>query len=206
MKNKFIFTITCFVLSIIIFVALIILQQKLAHPTGEVSVYYSTRDIAANTEISENNIKSYFTIKNIDSDMLVDGAITNRSNLIGEYVSSSIVSGEQITAKRLNPQKSRTTDIVNLREYGINFSDISEVVGGTLNQGDVIDLMLTSSTSQQVTTEVVLKNVLIDKAIAADGQIVSRENSNRFFFNEKISFCEQLGIITLPIAANSLIE
>lgn len=162
--------------AVVIFLAIIGLQNKMIYPGGAYLVYFAKKPISKNTEITQKNISAYFVKRKVSRDILVDSAITDVKGIINMYVTDDIVKGEQISAKKLDKTSDKTKYIKNLVEYSIKFSDISQVVGGTLRDGDIIDLILTQTGQGKVTTQTELKNVVIDKSIAADGSIISRDN------------------------------
>lgn len=167
------------VAAVVIFLAIIGLQNKMIYPDGAELVYCAKQPISKNTEITKDNINVYFERKKVSRNILVDSVINNGKGIINKYVTDDILKGEQISAKKLDEVSNRTKDIKNLVEYAIKFSDISEVVGGTLRTGDVIDLILTETGQGEVTTQTELKNVVIDKAITADGSIIDRTNGSK---------------------------
>lgn len=160
----------------IIFVLVIALQNKIANPNGKAEVYYSQQYISKNTVINKDNFDKYFIKKAVNKDNLVEDAITNKDELLEIYAVENILKGEQISRKRIDKNSNRLNDIPNKVEYSIKFSDISEVAGGTLREGDVIDLILTENQDNKVITQTELKNIIISKAIAADGSIISKDS------------------------------
>lgn len=160
----------------IIFAVVITLQNKIANPNGKTEVYYSQKYISKNTVINKDNFDKYFIKREVSKDNLVEDAITNKDELLEIYTVESILKGEQISRKRIDKNSNRLKDIPNKVEYSIKFSDISEVAGGTLREGDVIDLILTENQDNKVITQTELKNIVISKAIAADGSLISRDN------------------------------
>lgn len=166
--------------AVVIFLILIGLQNKIIFPHGEAIVYYAKKDIPKNTEITKDNINTYLEKKKINNDNLVEGSISSEKEVINRYLTNDILSGEQISSKRIEKISTRVQNIKNLREYSLKFSDISEVVGGTLREGDVIDLILTENYQGRVTTQTELKNVVIDKAITTDGNIIHRASANKY--------------------------
>lgn len=160
----------------IIFAVVITLQNKIANPNGKAEVYYSQQYISKNTVINKDNFDKYFIKREVSKDNLVEDAITNKEELLEIYTAENILKGEQISRKRIDKNSNRLKDIPNKVEYSIKFSDISEVAGGTLREGDVIDLILTENQDNKVITQTELKNVIISKAIAADGSLINRDS------------------------------
>lgn len=164
--------------AVVIFLALIGVQNKMIYPNGAELVYCAKKPISKNTEITNKNISVYFEKKKVNRDILVEGAINSEKSIINMYVTDDILKGEQISCKKLDKISDKTKNIKNLVEYSIKFSDISQVVGGTLREGDIIDIILTETGQDKVITQTKLQNVVIDKAIAADGSIISRDNGS----------------------------
>ncbi|ERI90703.1 hypothetical protein HMPREF1982_03741 [Clostridiales bacterium oral taxon 876 str. F0540] len=160
----------------IIFAVVITLQNKIANPNGKTEVYYSQQYISKNTIINKDNFDKYFIKREVSKDNLVEDSITNKEELLEIYTAENILKGEQISRKRIDKNSNRLKDIPNKVEYSIKFSDISEVAGGTLREGDVIDLILTENQDNKVITQTELKNVIISKAIAADGSLINRDS------------------------------
>lgn len=164
-------------IAIVIFVVTIVVENKIIYPNGQKKVYYSKTPISKNTEITKDNINQYFIPKTVNSDDLVDGAVINKADLLNKYIIGDVLNNEQISSNKLSNTEDRTKDIKDLREYSINFSDISSVDGGTVRAGDIIDLILTKTDQNSVTTQTELRNVLISKAMTNDGQAIDRSNT-----------------------------
>lgn len=168
----------CFVTAIVMTFIFGIIQNKVSYPNGVRKVVYAVRSISANTNITKQNVDYYFTTESSDTTLIIDGAVSNKNDLIGKYITSDILKGEQISSKNVEQAANRLKDIKNLEEFSITFSDISSCVNGTLRAGDVINLILTTTNQNTVVTKSVLRNVVIAQAFTSDGQVVSRENSN----------------------------
>ncbi|UZQ48833.1 hypothetical protein [Clostridium kluyveri] len=176
MKKKVSLMVLSLLMAAIIFAVVITLQNKIANPNGKAEVYYSQQYISKNTVINKDNFDKYFIKREVSKDNLVEDAITNKEELLEIYTAENILKGEQISRKRIDKNSNRLKDIPNKVEYSIKFSDISEVAGGTLREGDVIDLILTENQDNKVITQTELKNVIISKAIAADGSLINRDS------------------------------
>ncbi|QAA32713.1 hypothetical protein [Clostridium manihotivorum] len=176
MKKKVSLMFLSLLMAAIIFAVVITLQNKIANPNGKTEVYYSQQYISKNTIINKDNFDKYFIKREVSKDNLVEDSITNKEELLEIYTAENILKGEQISRKRIDKNSNRLKDIPNKVEYSIKFSDISEVAGGTLREGDVIDLILTENQDNKVITQTELKNVIISKAIAADGSLINRDS------------------------------
>lgn len=184
MNRKITIMLISFICAVFVFVAIIVLQNKILNPNGKEEVYFAKKNISQNTIITKSNISSYFNRKLVSKDNLIDSPAIEQYQIIQKYVKNDIIKGEEISTQKLDDVSKRLKPIQNLREYSLKFDDISQVVGGTLREGDVIDLILTQNASEnsehKTLTETELKNVVISKAFTADGKRISRENSDNY--------------------------
>lgn len=184
MNRKITIMLISFICAVFVFVAIIVLQNKILNPNGKEEVYFAKKYISQNTIITKSNISSYFNKKSVSKDNLIDSPAIEEYQIIQKYVKNDIIKGEEISTKKLDYVSKRLKSIQNLREYSLKFDDISQVVGGILREGDVIDLILTQNASgnseHKTLTETELKSVVISKAFTADGKRISRENSDNY--------------------------
>lgn len=184
MNRKITIMLISFICAVFVFVAIIVLQNKILNPNGKEEVYFAKKYISQNTIITKSNISSYFNKKLVSKDNLIDSPAIKEYQIIQKYVKNDIIKGEEISTKKLDDVSKRLKLIQNLREYSLKFDDISQVVGGILKEGDVIDLILTQNASEnsehKTLTQTELKNVVISKAFTADGKRISRENSDNY--------------------------
>ncbi|WP_026884260.1 hypothetical protein [Clostridium akagii] len=170
----------CFFLAVILTFVFGAIQNKMSHPNGVHKVVYAIRPIGVNTNITEKNIKYYFSEENSDNALFIDGAVSDENTLVGKYITSEILKGEQVSSVNVANTANRLKDIKNPREFSITFSDISSCVNGTLRDGDMIDLILTITEDNNVITKPVLTHpILISQAFTTDGQVVSRDSGNK---------------------------
>lgn len=184
MNRKITIMLISFICAVFVFVAIIVIQNKILNPNGKEEAYFAKKYISQNTIITKNNISNYFTKKLVSKDNLIDSPAIEEYQIIQKYVKNDILKGEEISTKKLDDVSKRLKPIQNLREYSLKFDDINQVVGGILREGDVVDLILTQNASEnsehKTLTETELKNVVISKAFTADGKRISRENSDNY--------------------------
>lgn len=188
-NKKFGIVLLSLVISIVLFFVMYEVTLNTANPYGTKVVYYALKPISHGTEITKNNVNSYFSTEKIADKIIVNGFVTSEDDLIGKYVKNDIVQGQQISDQNLNATAGILKNIKDLREYSINFSDISEAVGGTIRPGDTIDIISTVSSQSQTTatTQLILKNILVDKAITSDGTIISKDEVGSKYAASKLT-------------------
>lgn len=152
---------------------LLFVEQSMLKPNGTVNGFIANADIEKGMLITESNISNYFTEKNnIDGSLEVTGAVKTKEELINKITNQNINKGEVVSINSFVSKDDILSKIDNPVETSFNVSDISQVVGGILREGDLIDISIVDNNSKESTK--ILKNVYVDKAISSDGKEIDR--------------------------------
>lgn len=162
------------IISIILFVGLLILEKNILSPNGKVKVVVAIENVEEGTYISEENAKDYFEIKEVDGSLGFDSAITEIEELEGKVIQVAIRKGEIVSNLRYNDKDDELEKIENKVETSIRVTDVSQVVGGILREGDMINISVVNSTTTE--NEIVLENVYVTKAFSNDGAEIDRNS------------------------------
>lgn len=165
-------------IAVALFFGLIILQQNLLAPNGTSKVYVANQTIEKGTVLDNQNLNTLFTKTELNSEAIIEGAIYTEDELLeleGKILSRDMLKGEGLSSLRVIDKDDILANSDYVVEIGINSGDISEVVGGILREGDLVNI----SSVDPVTKESVLllDNVYIDKAFSSDGTRISRNDS-----------------------------
>lgn len=182
MNKKVIVIVISLIITVVLFTGLITIQKKIVNPSGTEKVYVVAKNIEKNTVIADDkDIDTYFKLKEISKDQIIEGTIKDRKELVNTYAKENLFKNEPVISNRIGDNTKRLSEIVNKREVSIKFSDIGEVVGGILKEGDLIDIIFTENASGKLTikTETALKNVYIDKVFSADGNRINRKEDSK---------------------------
>jgi Flp pilus assembly protein CpaB len=177
------------VLTLVLFLALIIMQKQATGDGTNVLVYYSKAGIERNTHIPGSDIDWYFTAKATAADLVAEGAVTERTDLEEIYTAADIAGNEQITRGKITRHMPQA-EIIHPVEYAIQFKDTGDAVGGILREGDFVDLILTRTSGTRVVTTTILENVQIARAYAPDGTQLdqsAKDGESAMSFNLRIS-------------------
>lgn len=162
-------------LAIILFVGLILVERSLLKPNGTVDGFIATADIEKGTLVTEDNLSKLFAEKNnIDGLLEVTGAVKTRDELVNKITNENLNKGEVISVNSFIAKDDKLKDKENLVEVSFNVSDISQVVGGILRNGDIIDISIIDNNTNESTS--VLEEVYIEKAISSDGMEIDRSS------------------------------
>ena len=161
--------------AIVVFIALLFVEKSLLKPNGTVEGFVAVSDIDKGTVITEENISKLFTEKNnIDGALEVTGAVKTKDDLINKVAKENINKGEVVSNNSFISKDDKFKDIDELVEVSFNVFDISQVVGGILRSGDIIDIsIIDNNTSESLS---VLEDVYVDKAISSDGLQIDRSS------------------------------
>ena len=162
------------IISIILFVGLLVLENNITSPNGKVEVVKAVNNIKEGTVIDENNKDSLFEVVTVDGSLDFETALRNTDELVGGIIDTEIKKGEIISSERLIDKDSVLGKIENPVETSVRVTDISQVVGGILREGDIIDISVVNSTTTE--NEKVLEGVYVSKAFSSDGTEVDRNS------------------------------
>ena len=161
--------------AIVVFIALLFVEKSLLKPNGTVEGFVAVSDIDKGTVITEENISKLFTEKNnIDGALEVTGAVKTKDELINKVAKENINKGEVVSNNSFISKDDKFKDIDDLVEVSFNVSDISQVVGGILRSGDIIDISIIDNNTNE--SMIVLEDMYVDKAISSDGLQIDRSS------------------------------
>ncbi|MFQ9672657.1 MAG: SAF domain-containing protein [Clostridium paraputrificum] len=161
--------------AIVVFIALLFVEKSLLKPNGTVEGFVAVSDIDKGTVITEENISKLFTEKNnIDGALEVSGAVKTKDDLINKVAKENINKGEVVSNNSFISKDDKFKDIDDLVEVSFNVSDISQVVGGILRSGDIIDISIIDNNTNE--SMIVLEDIYVDKAISSDGLQIDRSS------------------------------
>jgi len=163
------------ILVIALFITMLTIEKKLLKPNGSFNGLIAIDDIAKGTLITENNINNLFKEKSdIDGELEVSGVAKTKEELLNFIANENLNKGEIISSNSFISKNSILKDIKDPVETSFNVSDISQVVGGTLREGDLIDISVVDSNTNENTE--VLRSVYVEKAISSDGKEIDRSS------------------------------
>ena len=117
--------------------------EALARYGGEqLEVVVANRDIAAGEVVGDSMVDTKMWI----ADLLPEGAITERADVVGKKLGSSVLSGEVLSSKRLYEASSSLDIPLGLTAVSVPVRDV-QAVGGAVEPGMTVDVYATGPTS-----------------------------------------------------------
>lgn len=139
--------------------------EALARYGGEqIEVLVANRDIASGEVVGESMVDQKMWI----ADLLPEGALTQRSDVVGKRLGSSVLAGEVISSKRLYESASDLDIPLGLTAVSIPVKDV-QAVGGALDAGMTADVYATGSSA----TTLLIEDALVLATSTAEADSLS---------------------------------
>ena len=176
-KYKFgdaLFIIVSLVITAVVFIGLIVLENRLSGKVIYSDVVTAKTNVPKNTIITEKNLNDYFEIKKVDSIDDVSGSLSDLNSLLNKKSEVSLVRGEIILLKDFIALNKYTDDIVNPVTIAVNAGNLSDIAGGIIRAGDLINISVAyTNTDKDVAgrfkSTYVIENVYVSKAMDSSG-------------------------------------
>ena len=141
---------------------------------GVVCVKPSVKSLKEGTVINEETVKIYFSVEQRQKNTVSSNALMDMEKLIGKRTAIELYANDVITTAQFSDINEKLHEISDPVETSINATDLSQLVGGILREGDTIDISVIGDEVQLVYE---LRDVYVTKAFDSSGQIID-ENLN----------------------------
>lgn len=180
-RSKFKKSIICFVIAIVLFIGLLVIQTSVLNQEAKTKVYKATSDLVSGTKIDETSFSNYFYESYVSTSELEDGTVTNPSTVYGTLLKRDIFKNEVLTTNKTGEVKSSILHSMD-NPVKISFAadELQAAVSGEIREGDLINIYCTSSVKDPITGEAVsvvenvAENVYVQGSYISDGTIVNK--------------------------------
>ncbi|WP_291647949.1 hypothetical protein [Clostridium sp.] len=180
MKNKIIAFFISLIITIVSFLFIIYIEQKIFNPNGTEMVYVVNKDeLDKNYVINEENFDDLFRSEERRSDQIVKNYVKNKEDVYDYMLTSEMYKNEILSIDRIVSVDDELNDMVEKREFSVKSSDVASVVGGILREGDKVDLIVTFNEGGNLVTERRADNLYISKVYDSSGNEINREDKNK---------------------------
>lgn len=179
----------CFAL--LVFVALIVIQNSILNQEKKETVYQVIKDIDVGTKITENNINDYLALKEVQVSLIPSGYITTPEDVQGKFINREYKVNDIITSDGITDTENLYTKLIeNPIEITFSTDDIASAVGGTIREGDYINIYGLRKPSAEsnpsaenlylVDEDFTFQHVYVTKVFDSSGKevVVGNENSD----------------------------
>lgn len=165
-----------FIMTIILFFLLVGLQAGILENYEKVNVVIAKSNIEDGMEITADNLSSYFVLKEVDASLKTNSVFENIFDLEGYVVRKKIDKNEIISKNGLEKKNTILSSLKEPVEAGLKVSDISQVVGGILRSGDLIDILAINNDTKKA--EKVFSNVYVSRVFNSGGKEIMRTDTD----------------------------
>lgn len=162
------------IVSVVIYIGLLVIQQNVLQPNGTSKVYLANEDITKGTIITDENISQLFKEKKVDSDLKVTNSITDKKELMNKIINEDIEKGQVVSNNNLLNKASLLASIKDSVEVSVKVSDLSQAVGGTIREGDIINISEINNATKQ--NEKVLEKVYVNRVFSNEGKKIEKQD------------------------------
>ncbi len=183
--------------AIAVCVIYLVMENQTKNEIVKAPVVCATKNITANTYISEKDIEKYFEVKDVEAAVLPDSIYSN----IGELPEKGFYVEQDMTAKEMLYEKDicETDEVMDKYVPGTNLTaikvnDFNNSVSGTLRHGDIVDVYAIDPATEQLT--LLVEEVYVESAFDNSGNELTpeyeKENGigNAVVFSVKVAPCE----------------
>jgi uncharacterized membrane protein len=180
LKNKIIAFFISLIITIVSFLFIIYIEQKIFNPNGTEMVYVVNKDeLDKNYVINEENFDDLFRSEERRSDQIVKNYVKNKEDVYDYMLTSEMYKNEILSIDRIVSVDDELNDMVEKREFSVKSSDVASVVGGILREGDKVDVIVTFKEGNNLVTERRADNLYISKVYDSSGNEINRDDKNK---------------------------
>ena len=138
------------------------------------SVVIAAADIKEGTLIDDTNLNEYFKMK--DSSLVTDSTLKNLDGITGK-ASVNISKGEIVTTQRFTDTSSEKDKFENPVMLTYTVSEPTYAVGGSIREGDIVDIMETITKDEVKSSKLLVKDAYVLTAWDSSGNVISRDDT-----------------------------
>lgn len=130
------------VLTVLIFVGLLFLQNYLSKEIVYQPVVVAREDIPEDAIITADNAATYLMVKQINALDIPNMAITKMEDVLDRKAKVVLLSGEILTTKDFEDLSVYTADFENPVEISVDISNVANADGGKIRGGDLVNITM----------------------------------------------------------------
>lgn len=160
------------IVAIAMFFVLVAIETSILDNYEKEKVVVAIQEVENGTEITKENVEDYFYIKEVDKSLVTKDSVLILSDMPGYIVKDNISMGEIVNFNRL---VSKTSVLANIKvpvETSLKVADLSDLVGGTIRSGDLINISVVNKETNE--NEEILKNVFVSQAFDSSGAALTQ--------------------------------
>ena len=173
--NLKVLAIPLLIAAIVTVIIYIVVSQVSSSNDMKTDVLVASENISENTYIKPDEVDKYFQVVKVDSSVVCDNNVTDESYFKNGALVSSAMLKNQVLLKdncikddKKDIRVGRNTDVTSL-----SVKDFGYAVGGTLREGNVVDIYAINPETDQL--DLLVDGILIKDAFNSSGEKVTDE-------------------------------
>ena len=167
------------VLSIGLFIGIVAMEKTMVKYTPKIKVLYSKSEI----NIKEPLDPSKFQLKEVDVTSINIDTVRSFAEIKDKFAVQNIYPGEALNSKRMGTEKDVNNSKLEIgkREFCLKFDNIEDALGGTLRKDDVVDIIYTTTSTQndaKTKTITLVQTVSVLKVLDGSGRELTVDDKN----------------------------
>lgn len=162
------------ILTIVLFFVLLTVETSILDDYAKEKRVFAKTDIPAGTELTSQNVETYFMEFETDAKLVQEKGVRTKQELAG-YVTTRNIEKNEAATTASSFAVSKDSLFLGMDkpvEIGFKADDISQVVGGTLRNGDRIDVNVVNKETQ--INETIIEGAYVSKAFDTSGNYVDK--------------------------------
>ena len=170
-------SIMCLIAGSITFCGLIVASTKLSNTTLKEKVVICKTTLTKGTEITESNKSNYFELVDLDVNLITNIYIQKIEDIPSGLLNCDM-DNQDFLYKRNITNKSDIADYItdDCISMSIKVSDISDAVGGSIRQGDLINVGVVFSKDKSY--NLIYENIYVEKVLNSSGEEVTDDSGS----------------------------
>lgn len=174
-KRNWVIIIAPIVAAVLIVGIFLTVERKVLSDYEVKSVAVAKLEIERGTQVTQENVDTLFTIAEVKTEHIIDGAITEPDSLIGCVIENNIHAKEMICAQDVTDRQAWMDGMSQPVEFTFTASSVAASVGGSIRGGDVIDVGITVHQADgKAHFESIGRNIYVKEAYSDKGVAVPR--------------------------------
>lgn len=176
-----------------------LIERKVLSSYDVERVVTAKTEIEYGTQITKENLSELFEVTQMQTGCVIEGAVVEMSDLIGQVVKYPIHKKEMVSASDLTNRQLWKEQMTDPIEFTFSATSISDAVAGSVRGGDVIDVGITYQREDgQAQYESVGQSIYVMEVYDDSGSAVSR--------SDKETVCTMFRVIMEKVDGEVLLE
>lgn len=175
------------ILGIVAYLAMLRGQENVLKKYEKTAIYIASTEIPANTTITEENAKDYFTPSTINNENLPDYALYDLADIYNKASYFDIGPKTPVTLRMFYDVNMIYAQFDDPQEIGLNASEASQIINGIIRTGDYVDIYVLQNLYGQESDEStayvshtnekpLFSRVYVSKAFDAAGNYIKNDD------------------------------